>query len=569
YTVDIFIPTYGEPLDILQATMSGCNRISYPHKTYILDDSGRPEVKKLAGRMGCNYIAMPNHEGAKAGNINYALKETSGELIVVLDADFIPLPDILEETLGLFNDEKVAVVQGPQTFYNLDSFQHEYSYWHEQKLFYQVIQPGKNNTKSAFWCGSPSVVRRKALESIGGVVEESLTEDIHTTIRLISKGYYALFINKPVAVGIAPATLDDFLGQRFRWAQGTMQILRSRDNPLWAKGFTFPQRISFLASMTTYFDSIQKLIYLAIPVISLTTGLFPIREFGLPFLFKFIPYFALGIIANMVIGRGCYNFWLIELYNILKMFTFIRAMGTLFTGKAQKFKVTNKQAGAAKNNSSIRLMYPQITVLGITIVASIAAILIFIFNPAFLKYSEQELIVLIIWAVFTSILMLLGISRLQKISKRTSYRFNMKKYVYWRSFNTPKQEPDLWQEGFSANFSTTGMGVELCSNGFKIGDSIDIRIPYISSGDPSKENEKSYYISLKGIIMGLYNLKAAEKYKVGVLITGFNSGEDKNLYISMLHQPENLLLGEKPLKRKHLFRRQIAPVPAKAAIDKA
>jgi len=74
YSVDILIPTLGEPLDILRATMVGCNKISYPHKTFILDDSGRSEVEALAKNLGCNYIARPTHKGAKAGNLNYALK---------------------------------------------------------------------------------------------------------------------------------------------------------------------------------------------------------------------------------------------------------------------------------------------------------------------------------------------------------------------------------------------------------------------------------------------------------------------------------------------------------------
>jgi len=569
YSVDIFIPTFGEPLDVLYATMSGCNKIYYPHKTYVLDDSGRDEVNTLAIKMGCNYISRPTHTGAKAGNINYALKQTSGELIIILDADFIPLPNILDETLGLFNDGKVAIVQGPQIFYNLDSFQHEYSYWHEQKLFYQVIQPGKNNTKSAFWCGSPSVVRRKALESIGGVVEDSLTEDVQTTIRLISKGYHGLFVNRPIAVGIAPATLEDFLGQRLRWAQGTMQILRSKDNPLWAKGLTFSQRISFFASTTTYFDSIQKLMYLLIPVISLTTGFFPVREFGLQFLYRFIPYIILGMTANMLLGRGLYNFWLVELYNILKMFTFIKAIGTLFTGKVQKFKVTNKQTGASKNNASIKLLLPQIIMLFITIAASIAALLIFIYIPSFLKYSKTELLVLIFWTIFTSVLMLLGVLKLQRVSKRTSYRFEMRKRVYWRAGDRINSGLKDWQNAFSINFSDTGAGIELFSNGFRICDSIELKIPVEASNKPGQRNKSGSSILLNGIIMGLYNLNPEEKYKVGILITGFKSENDKKSYVEMLHQPENLLTGERLIKGKPAISENQALLPDETAFEKA
>lgn len=548
YSIDIFVPTYGEPLDILHATMAGCNKIAYPHKTYILDDSGRKEVESLANKLGCNYIARPTHEGAKAGNINYALKRTSGELIIILDADFIPLPNILDISMGFFNDPKVAIIQGPQIFYNLDSFQHEYSHWHEQELFYKVIQPGKNKTNSAFWCGSPSVVRRKALEDVGGVVEESVTEDIHTTIRLLGKGYHVLFVNRPLAVGIAPATLEDFLCQRFRWAQGSMQILRSKDNPIWAKGFSLIQRISFLTSMSTYFDSIQKLMYLLLPIISLTTGLFPIKEFGLPFLYRFLPYMALGVVANTLLGRGFYSFWLIELYNVLKMFTFVRAMGTLFTGKAQKFKVTKKEAGASGKGISLKLISPQIILLSITIIASVFAILMFIFIPTFLKYTQSELIILVSWAIFTSGLILLGVSKLKKISKRTRYRFLLRKALNWRINYSDNSKVEKWQNGFSVNFSTTGIGLELHNNGLRIGDLIEINMPFEQSSLHSIYKNGSSNIFLKGIIIGIKGLSNQEKYGVGILISNFKSHDDRNLYFEMLHQPVNLLMGEKLLK---------------------
>ncbi|MBX6341266.1 MAG: glycosyltransferase [Thermomicrobiaceae bacterium] len=165
--VDVFVPTYDEPLDILEATLVGCQAIAYPHETYVLDDGRRPEVADLAARLGCRYLTRPSNEHGKAGNLNAALARTSGEFIVVLDADTVPQPDFLHETLGYFVDERVAIVQLPQEFYNLDSVQHvvdgpRAEPWHEQALFYRVIQRGKNRWNAAFWCGSPSVVRRSA-----------------------------------------------------------------------------------------------------------------------------------------------------------------------------------------------------------------------------------------------------------------------------------------------------------------------------------------------------------------------------------------------------------------------
>ena len=167
--VDVFIPTYNEDLDIVEATMIGCGKITYPHTTYVLDDGNRPQVKELAAHLGCEYITRPTHEHAKAGNINYALQRTSGDFIVMLDADMVPQPGYLDRTLGYFEDEKLALIQLPQEFYNQDSIQHasKVTPWHEQSLFFRVIQPGKNHTNSSFWCGSPSIVRRKALDGCG------------------------------------------------------------------------------------------------------------------------------------------------------------------------------------------------------------------------------------------------------------------------------------------------------------------------------------------------------------------------------------------------------------------
>jgi cellulose synthase (UDP-forming) len=122
--VDVYVPTYNEDASILETTLVGCNAITYPHTTYLLDDGRRPEVEELAAQLGCVYLTRADNQHAKAGNLNAAFPHTEGEFIVVLDADTVPQPDILDKTLGYFTDERVALVQLPQEFYNLDSVQH-------------------------------------------------------------------------------------------------------------------------------------------------------------------------------------------------------------------------------------------------------------------------------------------------------------------------------------------------------------------------------------------------------------------------------------------------------------
>lgn len=179
-------------------------------------------MKQFALRSGCLYLARPSHEHAKAGNIDYALSRTEGEFVVVLDADMVPQPGFLDRTLGYFSDEQLAFIQRPQEFLNRDSIEHDQRAfeWHERSLFFRVIQPGKNHSNSAIWCGSPSVVRRKALEDVGGVATETITEDIHASVRLHSRGWSSLFVNEPLAYGIAPQTMQSFLLLRLRCAWG-------------------------------------------------------------------------------------------------------------------------------------------------------------------------------------------------------------------------------------------------------------------------------------------------------------------------------------------------------------
>ena len=423
--VDVFIPTYNEDLDIVEATMIGCGKITYPHTTYVLDDGSRPQVKELAARLGCEYITRPTHEHAKAGNINHALQQTSGDFIVMLDADMVPQPGYLDRTLGYFEDEKLALIQLPQEFYNQDSIQHasKAAPWHEQSLFFRVIQPGKNHSNSSFWCGSPSIVRRKALEDVGGVATETVTEDIHTSVRLHSRGWRTLFVNEALAFGIAPQTIKAFLVQRLRWAQGTMQLYRSKECPLWIPGLTFKQRLSYLSSFLAYFESFQKLVLILSPVIILGFDIFPMQVAILPFLLRWAPYFALNIFANQLGGRGVFNYLKTEKYNILKAIIFVEGTLTLFSKKPLEFKVTPKTVGDSVYRQERRELTGYIIILGLIIVAmAFALVKLFFFQSE--QFSQQSFIIALIWSAYNSFIIYLALREiLTKRHERKKYRF--------------------------------------------------------------------------------------------------------------------------------------------------
>jgi cellulose synthase (UDP-forming) len=167
--VDVYVCTYDEPESVLRATLTGCRRLTYPHTTYLLDDGRRPHLTALAAELGAYYLTRPNRVHGKAGNVNHALTETNGDLVLVLDADHVPLPDALGSLVGYFDDERVAVVQTPLDYFNFDSSEHYEPGRHERSVFAEVISPGKDRHDSACWHGSAAMVRRSALRSAGGV----------------------------------------------------------------------------------------------------------------------------------------------------------------------------------------------------------------------------------------------------------------------------------------------------------------------------------------------------------------------------------------------------------------
>ena len=181
----------------------------------------------------------PSNEHAKAGNLNHALQHIDADIIGVLDADHVPTARFLTALLPYFDDPKLAFVQSPQDFYNLESFEHQRrrngEVFNEEAVFYRVIAPAKNRWSAPFWCGTCALIRVEALRSVGGVSTDSVTEDIHTTIRMYRRGWTGAYHNEVLARGLAPDDASGYLIQRNRWAIGAMQVLR-RENPLFVVG---------------------------------------------------------------------------------------------------------------------------------------------------------------------------------------------------------------------------------------------------------------------------------------------------------------------------------------------
>ncbi|PIQ31357.1 MAG: hypothetical protein COW62_10170, partial [Zetaproteobacteria bacterium CG17_big_fil_post_rev_8_21_14_2_50_50_13] len=259
-TVDVLVPSYNESSALLRTTLLAATNIEYPKRklnVYLLDDGGTDEkcaqagargeeakqrkqlLQQLSEEVGCYYLTRPNNHQAKAGNINAALPHISGEIVVILDADHVPAIDFLEKTVGsIMHDDSVAIVQTPHFMLNRDPIEKNLKVIDqmpgEGEMFYTMNLRGMDNWNSGFFCGSGALIRRSALDEIGGILTNTIVEDAETSLELLTRGYKTRYLHRPLLAGLSAESLPSFIVQRTRWATGMMQLLRYR-NPLFLK----------------------------------------------------------------------------------------------------------------------------------------------------------------------------------------------------------------------------------------------------------------------------------------------------------------------------------------------
>ncbi len=342
HSVDVLVCTYDEGPELLEATLLGCAGITYPHVTWVLDDGHRESVRELAARTGARYLTRSDNRHAKAGNINHALGVVRAELLLVLDADHVPQPDILDATVGYFDDPKVAVVQTPHDFGNHDSFQHFETGRHDQSMFFDVVLPGKDRHNSVFWCGSAAVLRREALMEVGGVATETIAEDFHTTIKLHARGWRSRYHGETLVQGLAPHDLSSYLLQRDRWARGNLAVFRTAENPLRAPHLSPAQRFSYLSSLLAYFVPLQRLGLMVVLTVMLVSGQLPLHASLSGFLIFWLPWIAFDLAASALLCRGRATLWDGTYSVLLTLEIFVRAARVVISPTLTTFKVTPK-----------------------------------------------------------------------------------------------------------------------------------------------------------------------------------------------------------------------------------
>lgn len=342
-SVDVYVCTYDEPIAVLEATLSGCALLRYPHTTWLLDDGARPEVARLARAWGVRYMTRPDKSHAKAGNVNHALPRTGGDYVLVLDADHVPMPDALDLLVGYLDEPDVALVQTPHDFSNHDSIQHYALGRHEQSVFFSAICVGKDRHNAAFWCGSGALIRRAALLSVGGVATETIAEDFHTTIKLHRAGWSTRYDERIVAQGLAPHDLASYLLQRDRWARGNLAVFTTPESPLRARELTFAQRMSYLSSLTGYLAGPVRLLLLAVLAVVLWTGLLPLHVSLLALATLWAPATLLMTFAGSALCRGEQSAGESSHYELCTAEIFTRALRCVLLPGRASFRVTPKE----------------------------------------------------------------------------------------------------------------------------------------------------------------------------------------------------------------------------------
>ncbi|WP_430390034.1 UDP-forming cellulose synthase catalytic subunit [Dyella sp. 20L07] len=404
-TVDIYIPTYNEPLSVVSPTVLAAKGMDWPRdklRVYLLDDGSREEFQQFAAEVGVGYLTREEHHFAKAGNINHALGLTSGDYIAIFDCDHIPTRSFLQTTMGEFlADPKCAMVQTPHHFFSPDPFERNYDTFlripNEGSLFYGLVQDGNDFWNATFFCGSCAVIKRAPLEEIGGIAVETVTEDAHTSLKMHRRGYRSAYIRIVQAAGLATESLSGHIGQRIRWARGMAQIFRL-DNPWFGKGLSFFQRICYSNAMLHFFYGIPRLIFLMMPSAYLYFGLHVFNADAVSVMAYVLPYLFISGMANSRIqGQYRHSFWAEVYESVLAWYTVLPTTIAFINPKKGKFNVTAKGGLIEQEYLDWSTSKPYMWLLAINILGLVAGVI-----RIFTTQSDEPATVLMnmVWALF-------------------------------------------------------------------------------------------------------------------------------------------------------------------------
>lgn len=410
-SVDVFIPTYNEPIGVVRQTVYAALAMDWPAEklnVYLLDDGRRETFRELCEDVGCGYMTRDNNRHAKAGNLNAALAQTNGEFVAIFDCDHIPTRSFLQLTMGWFlRDSKLSMVQTPHHFFSPDPFERNLNTFqsvpNEGNLFYGVVQEGNDLWNASFFCGSCAILRRSMLNEIGGVAIETVTEDAHTALKLNRKGYNTAYLGIPQAAGLATESLSAHVGQRIRWARGMAQIARV-DNPLLGKGLTLGQRLCYLNAMLHFFFGLPRLVFLTAPLAFLFFGAQVFQASALMIAAYALPHIIQSNLTNSKLqGKFRHSFWNEVYESVLAWYIVRPVIATFINPNKGKFNVTAKGGIIERSYLDADIAKPYILLLGLNLFGLLIGGIMLASN-----YDNPDLFMTIImnmlWTVFNVLL---------------------------------------------------------------------------------------------------------------------------------------------------------------------
>lgn len=374
-TVDIYIPTYNEPLAVVRATVLAAKAIEWPeHKLniYLLDDGGRHDFYSYCQQVGVHYLAREGNTHAKAGNLNAALQQTNGDYIAIFDCDHIPTRGFLQLTMGWFlQSPDLAMLQTPHHFFSPDPFERNLAIFrsrpNEGELFYGLIQDGNDMWNATFFCGSCAVIKRQPLLEVGGIAVETVTEDAHTALKMHRKGYQTAYLNIPLAAGLATENLADHIGQRMRWARGMAQIFRL-DNPMLGKGLNLAQRLCYSNAMLYFLNGLPRLIFLMAPLAFLLLDSYIVFAPAVMIAAYALPHIIHANLTNSrKQGQFRHSFWAEMYETVLAWYIFKPTTMALINPHKGKFNVTAKGQQVGETFFDWRISTPYLILITLSI----------------------------------------------------------------------------------------------------------------------------------------------------------------------------------------------------------
>lgn len=454
-TVDILIPSYNEPDDLLEVTLTAALNVNYPAgrvNVYLLDDGGtlgkrtqadpkkaaeaqarHEHLKAVCERLGAHYLTREKNDHAKAGNINAALKHTHGDLILILDADHVPSTDILTRTVGYFvEDPKLFLVQTPHFFLNPDPLERNLGTFRnmpsENEMFYSVIQRGLDGLNASFFCGSAAVLRREYIMEIGGIQGETITEDAETALELHARGYRSAYVDRPMVAGLSPETFSGFIVQRMRWTQGMVQIFLLK-NPLLKKGLTFAQRVGYFNSCFYWFFPLARMAFILGPLLYLLLGVRVYVGDLSDFLMYGLPHIVGALMLSSILYGHTRWAFASELYEVIQS---IHCSGAIFqvlrNPRSPSFAVTPKGENLDENFVS-PLARPFYVLIAIVCLGELAGLVRWFIDPV----GAGVISVLLFWNTFHLLLLVSALGVLYERSQQRVFpRFEMRRPVTLR-----------------------------------------------------------------------------------------------------------------------------------------